>query len=78
MISLKPIFEILGDQPHYYRKNIKIGMNVMIVLKKDQRSGILTKGVVDTILTNNPRHTRGIKVQLKTGEIGRVQQILSN
>ena len=76
MIHLTPIFEILGDQPHYYRKNIKRGMTVMIIRKEDQKSGILIKGVVDVILTHKPRHTRGIKVQLKTGEIGRVQQIL--
>lgn len=76
MLFLKPIFEILGDQPHYYRKNIKRGMTVMIVQKKDQKTGIMIKGVVDVVLTHKPRHTRGIKVQLKTGEIGRVQQIL--
>lgn len=76
MLNLYPIFEALGDQSNYYRKNIKRGTKVMIVQKKDQRSGILIKGVVDVILTNARRHTRGIKVQLKTGEIGRVQRIL--
>ncbi len=76
MIYLGPLFEVLGDQPYYYRKNIKRGMTVMIVQKKDQRTGILTRGIVDVVLTNKPKHTRGIKVQLKSGEIGRVQQIL--
>jgi uncharacterized repeat protein (TIGR03833 family) len=77
MISVAPLYEVLGDQPHYYRKNIKRGMTVMIVEKNNQKTGILTRGIVDVILTNAPRHTRGIKVQLKTGEIGRVQQIIS-
>lgn len=76
MLTTYRLFEALGDQPHFHRKNIKRGMKVMIVQKKDQRSGIMTRGVVDAILTNKPKHTRGIKVQLKTGEIGRVQKIL--
>ena len=76
MLNLTPLFERLGDQPHFYRQNIKRGMKVMIVQKKDQRSGIMITGIVDTILTNKRKHTRGIKVQLKTGEIGRVQKIL--
>ena len=76
MVHLSPLFEALGDQPHFYRKNIKRGMKVMIVRKKDQRKGIMTQGVVDVVLTNKPKHTRGIKVQLRTGEVGRVQKIL--
>ena len=58
------------------RSNIKIGMEVAIVLKKDQRSGALTEGVVDKILTNSPNHPHGIKVRLITGEVGRVKKIL--
>jgi len=58
------------------RSNIKPGMLVNIVLKKDQRSGELTEGVVEKILTSSPTHTRGIKVRLETGEVGRVQEIL--
>ena len=76
MLSLNLLFEALGDQDHYYRKNIKRGMWVMIVKKKDQKSGILTRGQVDAILTNKDKHTRGIKVQLKTGDIGRIQKII--
>ncbi|WP_417265012.1 YwbE family protein [Brumimicrobium sp.] len=59
------------------RKNIKIGVEVNIVLKKDQRSGALTQGVVSKILTNSPQHPHGIKVKLATGEVGRVKEILS-
>ena len=59
-----------------YRCNIRLGSRVKIILKKDQKSGKLTEGYVDRILTNRPVHTRGIKVMLKDGQVGRVQQIL--
>ncbi len=58
------------------RKNIKPGLEVMIVLKKDQRTGKQTKGVVKQILTKSPTHPHGIKVRLTDGKVGRVQQIL--
>jgi uncharacterized repeat protein (TIGR03833 family) len=58
------------------RAEIHPGSEVRIVLKKDQRSGALTQGVVKDILTKSPHHTRGIKVRLQGGEIGRVQEIL--
>lgn len=58
------------------RTNIKPGIDVAIVLKKDQRSGKLTKGIVKDILTNSPKHPHGIKVRLTTGEVGRVKEIL--
>jgi uncharacterized repeat protein (TIGR03833 family) len=58
------------------RANIKPGMLVNIVLKKDQRSGVLTEGVVKDILTSAPKHHRGIKVRLEDGQIGRVQEII--
>lgn len=57
------------------RKNIKVGLEVSIVLKKDQRSGALTEGIVQRILTNSPKHPHGIKVRLTTGEVGRVKEI---
>ncbi len=57
------------------RANIKIGARVAIVQKRDQTTGDLTEGVVADILTNSDFHPRGIKVRLKTGEIGRVQII---
>ena len=68
----KIVLEAISD-----RFSISPGMKVNIVLKKDQRTGKLTKGVVKDILTSKPKHTRGIKVRLKTGEVGRVQDILS-
>ncbi len=58
------------------RSNIKPGIEVMIVLKKDQKSGILTQGIVKDLLTSAPKHHRGIKVRLQDGQIGRVQEIL--
>ncbi len=58
------------------RSNIKPGLRVNIVLKEDQRSGELTEGYVDKILTNSPAHPHGIKVRLETGEVGRVKEIL--
>ena len=61
---------------HMYRGNIGPGSRVKIILKKDQKSGKLTEGYVDRILTNRSVHTRGIKVMLKDGQVGRVQQIL--
>jgi uncharacterized repeat protein (TIGR03833 family) len=59
-----------------FRDKIKPGQQVMIVLKKDQRSGKLTQGIVKDILTKSPEHPHGIKVRLESGEIGRVMQIL--
>ena len=58
------------------RENIRPGLRVQIVLKKDQRSGKLTEGIVQDILTSSSTHTRGIKVRLETGEVGRVKEIL--
>ncbi len=57
------------------RVNIKPGLSVLIVLKKDQRSGKLTKGIVKDILTKSPHHSHGIKVRLENGEVGRVSEI---
>jgi uncharacterized repeat protein (TIGR03833 family) len=61
---------------HRLRENIKPGMKVSIVLKKDQKTGTLTEGVVKDLLTKVPKHHRGIKVRLEDGQIGRVQQII--
>lgn len=60
------------------RSKIRPGQSVRIVLKKDQRSGTLTEGVVQTILTKSPTHPHGIKVRLQDGQVGRVQEILSS
>lgn len=58
------------------RANLKPGITVLIVLKQDQRTGKLTKGVVKDILTKSPNHPHGIKVRLQSGEIGRVKEIV--
>jgi uncharacterized repeat protein (TIGR03833 family) len=58
------------------RKNIKIGARVLVVQKKDQRSGKLTEGTVENILTNSLSHPHGIKVRLVDGVVGRVKQLL--
>ena len=57
------------------RSSIKLGLEVKIVLKKDQRSGTLTNGIVKNILTNSSFHPHGIKVRLESGDIGRVKEI---
>jgi len=58
------------------RSDVRPGQAVRIVLKRDQRSGRFTEGVVKDILTSATRHTRGIKVRLEDGSIGRVKEIL--
>ena len=59
------------------RADVAPGMEVHIVLKADQRTGKLTRGIVKDILTNSPRHPHGIKVRLQDGQVGRVKEILS-
>ena len=56
------------------REDIRPGLRVSIVLKKDQRSGKLTEGVVKEILTKSPTHPHGIKVRLEDGQVGRVKK----
>ena len=58
------------------RKQIKPGIKVGIVLKKDQRSGKVTYGIVKDILTNSATHPHGIKVRLEDGQVGRVKEII--
>ncbi|WP_163338448.1 YwbE family protein [Desulfopila sp. IMCC35008] len=57
------------------RSNIQKGQQVKIVLKKDQRTGLLTEGVVQDILTKSPTHPHGIKVRLTSGDVGRVKEV---
>lgn len=64
-----------GSRNPTQRADIKPGISVQIVLKKDQKSGKLTKGVVKEILTNSAFHPHGIKVRLIDGSVGRVQKI---
>ena len=58
------------------RENIKPGSKVRVVQKQDQRSGKLTDGIVQRILTTSPNHPHGIKVMLDGGIVGRVKEIL--
>lgn len=59
------------------RKDIYPGLRVQIILKKDQRTGVRTEGIVKNLLTSAPVHSRGIKVRLEDGQIGRVASILN-
>jgi uncharacterized repeat protein (TIGR03833 family) len=59
------------------RADIKAGMAVLIVLKQDQPTGTLTKGIVKDILTSSATHPHGIKVRLQSGQVGRVKQIVT-
>jgi uncharacterized repeat protein (TIGR03833 family) len=58
------------------RKDIKPGLKVNITQKEDQRTGRITNGIVKDVLTTSAYHPHGIKVRLKTGEVGRVQEIV--
>lgn len=62
--------------PNRERKNIASGKRVTIVLKKDQRTGAETEGIVKDLLTNSKFHPHGIKVRLEDGKVGRVKRIL--
>ena len=61
-----------------YRKDIYPGLEVEIILKKDQRTGKRTRGIVQRLLTSAAYHSRGIKVQLEDGQVGRVCAILGD
>lgn len=58
------------------RADVKPGIRVAVILKKDQRSGVKTEGVVKDLLTNSSFHPHGIKVRLEDGQVGRVAEIL--
>jgi uncharacterized repeat protein (TIGR03833 family) len=58
------------------RKDIHPGLEVDIILKKDQRTGNRTRGVVQSLLTSSAFHSRGIKVRLEDGQVGRVVKII--
>lgn len=59
------------------REHIKPGLQVEVVQKQDQRTGNLTSGIVQKILTNSNHHPHGIKVRLESGVVGRVKNVLS-
>ena len=58
-----------------FRENIKIGSLVKVIKKVDQKTGIITEGIVKEILTNSKSHPHGIKVRLENGVIGRVKEL---
>jgi uncharacterized repeat protein (TIGR03833 family) len=60
------------------RDAIRPGYTVEIILKEDQRSGKVTRGIVQDILTNSPTHPHGIKVRLRDGRIGRVARVVGS
>jgi len=60
------------------RSKIQPGMKVRVVEKQNQRTGELTEGIVQRILTNSPNHPHGIKVMLDNGIVGRVKEIVSD
>ena len=57
------------------RSDVYPGLEVEIILKKDQRSGKRTRGIVKDLLTSSAYHSRGIKVRLEDGQVGRVIEI---
>ncbi len=57
------------------RKYLKKGTKVAILQKMDERSGNLTHGVIDEILTEQSFHLKGIECKLKTGQVGRVKMV---
>lgn len=75
---VKIILEQQDINYHHYKDYIKPGQTVAIIQKHHQSSNKLTIGVIKRILTKKPKHTRGIKVQLTTGEVGRVQEIIDD
>jgi uncharacterized repeat protein (TIGR03833 family) len=58
------------------RSDIYPGLEVDIILEKDQRSGKKTRGIVKDLLTSSAYHSRGIKVRLEDGQVGRVADII--
>jgi uncharacterized repeat protein (TIGR03833 family) len=58
------------------RSDIRPGLRVAIVLKKDQQAGTLTEGIVRDILTKSESHPHGIKVRLERGEVGRIKTVI--
>ena len=61
-----------------HRTDIQLGLQVRITQKQDQRSGKRTSGIVQDVLTTSAYHPHGIKVRLRTGAVGRVQEIVAS
>lgn len=60
------------------RTDIRPGLRVQIVEKQNQRSGVLTEGIVARLLTSSATHPHGIKVMLEDGRVGRVKTVLTS
>jgi uncharacterized repeat protein (TIGR03833 family) len=58
------------------RADIRPGIDVMVELVEDKRTGRLTSGKVKEILTSSPTHPHGIKVVLDSGMVGRIKKII--
>jgi len=57
------------------KRNVQVGSEVEIVIKDDQHSGSTTEGIVKRVLSKAANHSQGVKVELETGEIGRVVNV---
>lgn len=60
------------------RADVKPGINVMVELTEDKRTGRLTGGTVMEVLTTAPTHPHGIKVKLENGLVGRIKKIIQS
>jgi uncharacterized repeat protein (TIGR03833 family) len=58
------------------RAEVIPGINVMVELTQDKRTGRLTNGRVKKVLTSSPTHPHGIKVMLENGLVGRIKKIV--
>jgi len=74
---INELVKVFLENNHFYKDNIKPGTFVLIVLKEHQKTDLLTYGQIKNLLTSKPVHTRGIKVRLISGHVGRVQILLS-
>lgn len=82
MISIHTILDKIYEHreltANMIRSNLRPGQKVKIILKKDQRTGKITVGIIKDILSPGVKHTRGIKVRLTTGQVGRVTEIIDD
>ena len=60
------------------RNLLKKGSLVAIETKRNQKTGNLTYGAIESILTSSRFHPHGIKVRLQDGQVGRVKQMIGS
>lgn len=58
------------------KADVRPGIEVMVELSEDKRTGKLTGGKVKEVLTSAPTHPHGIKVMLENGMVGRIKKII--